>query len=69
MLLPLKQQLHKIMNVYCYILPISVKFWIILDVVEDSDFRYAGDFFTLLGALVVTDPLLRITFGIFQETS
>ena len=49
MLLPLKQQLHKILDVYCYILPISVKFWIILDVVGGFDFRYAGDSFTLLG--------------------
>ena len=49
MLLPLKQQLHKILDVYRYILPISVKFWIILDVVGGSDFRYAGYSFTLLG--------------------
>ena len=48
-LLPLKQQVHKILDVYYYILPISVKFWIILDVVGGSDFRYAGDSFTLLG--------------------
>ena len=48
MLLPLKQ-LHKILDVYYYILPILVKFWIILDVVRGSDFKYVGYSFTLLG--------------------